>query len=130
MKRDPYISKLIRESGTEQAPEGFTAGVMDKIEAIPVKKPYKPLIGLGGRFVIILFIVAVVILSLIYSDQGGELFGLAKRLSSIEHQLPHLNINLEFLKQLKISTGVVSGLLAMFFLVLSDAWLNHRRRLS
>ena len=33
MKRDPHISKLIRESGVISAPGNFTASVMDKIEA-------------------------------------------------------------------------------------------------
>jgi hypothetical protein len=113
-----------------QAPDSFTAKVMDKIEAIPVKKPYKPLIGRGGRILIILFIIAVVVLSVFYSDPNGELFGSAIRMPAIDRQLPQLNINLEFLKQVNISTGIVSALVAMFILVLSDAGLNRRRRLS
>jgi len=130
MKRDPHISKLIKESGTVQAPGSFTAAVMDKIEAIPVKKPYKPLIGRGGRILIILFIAAVVVLSIIYADPNGELFGSNIRMPTMDRQLPQLNINLEFLKQVDISTGVVSALVAMFILVLSDAGLNRRRRLT
>ena len=31
MERDPNISRLIREGGIEQAPQGFTAEVMDLI---------------------------------------------------------------------------------------------------
>jgi len=130
MKRDPHISKLIRESGKVQAPDSFTAAVMDKIEAIPVKKPYKPLIGRGGRIMIILFIVTVVVLSIIYTDPNGELFGSSIRMPAIDRELPQLNINLEFLKQVNISTGIVSALVAMFVLVLTDAGLNRRRRLS
>ena len=130
MKRDPHISKLIRESGLAQAPDSFTAAVMDKIEAIPLGKSYKPLIGKGGRIMIILFIIAVVVLSFIYSDPGGELFGSTVRLPRPEWQLPQFNLNLEFLKQVNISTGIVSALVAMFILVLSDAGLNRRRRLS
>jgi hypothetical protein len=130
MKRDPHISKLIKESGTVQAPGSFTADVMDKIEAIPVKKPYKPLIGRGGRILILLFIGAVVVLSILYSDPGGELFGTSIRMPTVERQLPQLNINLAFLKQMNISTGLVSALVAMFILVLSDAGLNRRRRLT
>jgi hypothetical protein len=129
MKRDPHISKLIRESGLVQAPDSFTAAVMDKIESMPVRKPYKPLIGRGGRIMIILFLIGVVVLSIFYSDPGGELFGSAVKLPSIDRQLPQLNINLDFLKQIKISTGVVSALVAMFILILSDAGLNRRRRL-
>ena len=130
MKRDRHISKLIRESGLAQAPDSFTAAVMDKIEAIPLSKSYKPLIGRGGRIMIIFFIIAVVVLSIIYSDPGGELFGTAVRLPRPEWQLPQINFNLEFLKQVKVSTGVVSALVAVFVLVLSDAGLNRRRRLT
>ena len=130
MKRDPHISKLIRESGLAKAPDSFTAKVMDKIEAIPVSKPYKPLIGRGGRIMIILFLVAVVVLSIIYTDPGGGLLGSTVSLPRPEWQLPQFNLNLEFLKQVNVSTGVVSALVAMFVLVLSDAGLNRRRRFS
>ena len=130
MKRDPHISKLIRESGLAQAPDSFTAAVMDKIEAIPVSKPIKPLIGRGGRIIVILFLIAVVVLSIIYTEPGGELFGTAISLPRPEWQLPQVNFNLEFLKQVKVSTGVVSALVAVFVLVLSDAGLNRRRRLT
>ncbi len=130
MKRDPHILKLIRESGLAQAPDSFTAAVMDKIEAIPLSKPYKPLIGRVGRFLIILFLIAVVVISVIYTDPGGELFGSTIQLPTADRQLPQLNLNLEFLKQVNISTGVVAALVAMFILVLSDAGLNRRRRLT
>jgi hypothetical protein len=130
MKRDPHISKLIRESGLEQAPDSFTEEVMNKIESIPVRKPYKPLIGRGGRIFIILFLAAVVSLSVIYTEPNGELFGSAIRLPSVNWQLPQLNFNLEFLKQVKLSNGVISALLALFILVLSDAGLSRRRKLT
>ncbi|TFH27782.1 MAG: hypothetical protein E4H10_02655 [Bacteroidia bacterium] len=130
MKRDPHISKLIRESGLTQAPDSFTAVVMDKIEAIPLSKPFKPLIGRGGRIMIILFLSAVVVISVIYTDPGGELFGSTLKLPTLDRQLPQLNLNLEFLKQVNISTGVVAALVAMFILVLSDAGLNRRRKLT
>ncbi len=130
MKRDPHISKLIRESGKVQAPDSFTARVMDKIESIPVRKSYKPLIGRGGRIMIILFLIAVVVLSIIYTDPGGELFGSTIQLPTVDRQLPQLNINMEFLKQINISTGLVAALVALFILVLSDAGLNRRRRLT
>ena len=130
MKRDPHISKLIRESGLVQAPDNFTDEVMSKIESIPVRKPYKPLIGRWGRIFIILFLVAVVMLSVIYTDPNGELFGSAIRVPTVDWQLPQFNFNLEFLKQINISTGVVSALLALFILVLSDAGLNRRRKLT
>jgi len=113
-----------------QAPDSFTEEVMNKIESIPVRKPYKPLIGRGGRIFIILFLAAVVLLSIIYTDPNGELFGSAIRLPAVDWQLPQFKLNLEFLKQVNISTGVVSALLALFILVLSDAGLNRRRKLT
>lgn len=130
MKRDPHISKLIRESGVISAPENFTASVMDKIEAIPEKKSYKPLIGRGGRIIIILFIIAIVVVALLYSNPTGELFGSTIQLPQVEPKLPQLHFNLDFLKQINISTGVVSALVALFVLILSDAGLNRRRRLT
>lgn len=127
MKRDSHISKLIKESGVVQAPGNFTKAVMDKIESLPVAKSYKPLIGRGGRIMIILFLVAVVVVSIVYTDPGGELFGSSGRLPRVEWQLPQMNFNLEFLNQVKISTGVVAALVALFILVLSDAGLSRRK---
>ena len=56
MERDPQITKLIREGGVVPAPEGFTGRVMNLIATEPEKKAYKPLIGWGGRILIILFV--------------------------------------------------------------------------
>lgn len=130
MKRDPYISKLIRESGVVPAPDNFTASVMDKIEAIPEKKSYKPLIGRGGQIIIILFIIAVIVFALLYSSPAGELFGSTIQLPQVEHKWPQFHFNLDFLKQINVSTGVVSVLVALFVLIVSDAGLNRRRRLT
>jgi len=127
MKRDPHISKLIRESGVIPTPENFTASVMDKIEAVPAKKAYKPLIGRGGRIIFILLVIAVIALAVLYTDPSGELFGSRVTLPTVERQMPQLNFNLEFLQQINISTGIVSALVALFVLVLSDAGLNRRR---
>jgi hypothetical protein len=127
MKRDPHISKLIRESGVINAPDSFTASVMDKIEAVPAKKSYKPLIGRGGRILIILFLAAVVVLAALFTDPGGELFGTSIRIPSLELNWPQVQFNLDFLKELNISTGLVSALVAMFVLILSDAGMNRRR---
>ena len=127
MKRDPHISKLIRESGLIPAPENFTASVMDKIEAVPVRKSYKPLIGRGGRILIILFLIAVIVMALFYTDPGGELFGSSIKIPRWEPNLPQVQFNLEFLKKINISTGIVSALVAMFVLVLSDAGISRRR---
>jgi len=127
MKRDPRISKLIRESGLIPAPENFTASVMDKIEAVPIRKSYKPLIGRGGRILIILFLIAVIVMALFYTDPGGELFGSSIKIPRWEPNLPQVQFNLEFLKKINISTGIVSALVAMFVLVLSDAGISRRR---
>jgi hypothetical protein len=127
MKRDPHISKLIRESGVQAAPENFTASVMDMIEAVPAKKAYKPLIGRGSRIIFILLVIAVIVLAVLYTDPSGELFGSRFTLPRVERQMPQLNFNLDFLQQINISTGIVSALVALFVLVLSDAGLNRRR---
>jgi hypothetical protein len=127
MKRDPHISKLIRESGVQAAPENFTASVMDMIEAVPAKKAYKPLIGRGSRIIFILLVIAVIVLAVLYTDPSGELFGSRVTLPRVEWQMPQLNFNLDFLQQINISTGIVSALVALFVLVLSDAGLNRRR---
>ncbi len=129
MKRDPHISKLIRESGVQAAPENFTASVMDKIEAVPAKKSYKPLIGRSGRIIFILLVIGIIVLAVLYTDPSGELFGSRVTLPTVERQMPQLNFNLDFLQQINISTGIVSALVALFVLVLSDAGLNRRRRI-
>jgi hypothetical protein len=127
MKRDPNISKLIRESGVLPAPANFTDRVMDKIEAVPVKKIYKPLIGRGGLVLFILFIVGVVVLSIFYTDPGKPLLDFSGKVSELNWQLPRLNLNLEFLHQMKFSNVLVSAVAAIFILVLADAGLNRRR---
>ena len=127
MKRDPHISKLIRESGVISAPGNFTASVMDKIEAVPAKKSYKPLIGRGGRIMIIFIIIAVIMIAVLYTDPAGELFGSTVRLPRVERQWPQISFNLKFLKQINFSTGMVSVLVALFILVLSDAGINRHR---
>ena len=127
MKRDPHISKLIKEAGVISAPENFTTSVMDKIVAVPAKKSYKPLIGRGGRIIIILFVVAVIVMAVLYTDQGGEIFGSSIKLPQLEPNWPQVKFNLDFLKQINISTGFVSALVAIFVLLLSDAGLNRRR---
>ena len=127
MKRDSHISKLIRESGVVSAPENFTSSVMDMIEAIPTKKSYKPLIGRGGRIIIILFLIAVVVVAVMYTDPSGELFGSTIKLPQVERQAPQLNFSLDFLQKINLSTGIVAALVALFVLILSDAGLNRRR---
>jgi hypothetical protein len=127
MERDPHISKLIREAGVVPAPEGLTGRVMNLIAKEPVKKAYKPLIGRGGRIMIILFLTAIVVLSFLYSEPGGRILEPAGWFSNLEWQLPQFNLNLSFLSEINIPTGLVSLLMAIFILVLSDAGLNRRK---
>lgn len=127
MKRDSHISKLIRESGVDQAPAGFTDGVMNLIEAVPAKKAYKPLIGRGGRIFIILSLVLIIVLTMIYSESTGMLFGPGGKLSQLEWQLPQLTFKLEFLTNINFSTSLVAAVLSIFILVLFDTVLSKRR---
>ena len=127
MKRDPHISKLIRESGVDQAPAGFTAGVMNLIEAVPAKNVYKPLIGRVGQGFIILCLVLVIVLTMIYGESSGVLFGTGGKLSQLEWQLPQFTLNLEFLKNINLSTSLVSAVVSIFILVLFDTVLSKRR---
>jgi hypothetical protein len=41
--------------------------------------------------------------------------------------LPQIKMNFDFLSEISISTGLVSVLVALFILVLSDAGLSRRR---
>jgi hypothetical protein len=127
MKRDPQISKLMRESGLESAPDDFTSHVMDKLQAVPSKKPLKPLIGRGGRILIILTIAALVVVAMLFTDPAGKLFGNSISIPRMESRWSQLHFNLDFLKQIHISTGLAAALVAMFLLVLSDVGLNRRR---
>jgi hypothetical protein len=127
MEKDANLSKLFRESGIVRAPEGFTKGVMDRIEAEPLKKPYKPLIGRTGRILLILFIAGIVVISLLYSNSGGTLPESAGRISSLNWQWPALNFNFDFIADLKISPWLLSTIVAIFLLVLSDAGLNRKK---
>lgn len=127
MERDPHISKLIRESGVLTAPANFTARVMEKIEAVPVRKTYKPLIGKGGLVLFLLFVVGVVVISIIYTEPGAPLFDFSGKVSELKWELPSLHLNLDFLRQKSFSTATVSAVVAIFILVLTDALLTRRR---
>jgi len=127
MKRDPQISKLMRESGLESAPGDFTSRVMDKLQAVPSKKLYKPLIGRGGRILIILTIAALVVVAMLFTDPAGKLFGNNISIPQVEFRWTQLHFNLDFLKQIHLSTGVAAALVAMFLLVLSDVGLSRRK---
>jgi hypothetical protein len=126
MEKDKHISKLFRESGVVHAPEGFTKSVMDRIEAEPVRKAYKPLIGKSGRILVVLFIVAIVVVSLLYSTPAGSAGGPVERFFSQEWQLPSLNLKLDFFENLQLQPWLIATIVALFLLVLSDAGLRRR----
>ncbi len=129
MERDPKFSKLFRESGLNLAPGNFTEQVMDKIRIEPVRSKYKPLIGRGGKILVILFIIGISLISIFYSEPGGGVFENVRGLSNIEWQLPQINFNFDFLSESHLSTWLLSTIVAIFILVLSDAGLKRRRRL-
>ena len=127
MERDPKISKLVKESGIVRAPENLTSRVMDLIGQEAEKRTYKPLIGKWGRIGIILFIVGCLAVSFMWTEPGQGLFESTGRLSGLEFQLPQIRLNLDFLSQINLSTGLVSALVALFILVLSDAGIRRRK---
>ena len=126
MEKDKQISKLFRESGVVHAPEGFTKSVMDRIEAEPVRKAYKPLIGRAGRILVVLFIVAIVVISLLYSTSAESAGGPVESFLSQEWQLPSLNLRLDFIENLQLQPWLISTIIALLLLVLSDAGLRRR----
>ena len=129
MERDQKISKLFRESGLAHTTGNFTDQVMDQIRIVPEKKAYKPLIGRNGQILIVLFIIGIVLLSVFYSEPGGGIFENIRGLSNVEWKLPQINFSWGFLTEINFSTWLVSTIVALFLLVLSDAGLKRRRRL-
>jgi hypothetical protein len=127
MEKDKHISKLFRESGVVHAPDGFTKSVMDRIEAEPVRKTYRPLIGRAGRILVVLVIVAVVVISLLYTTPAESAGGPGERFLSQEWQWPSLNLNLDFLENLQVQPWLISTVVAMLVLVLSDAGIRRRK---
>jgi len=127
MERDLRISKLMRESGITPAPGNFTDQVMKKINLEHERRAYKPIIGRTGRILIILFILAIVAVSIIYSEPGGRIIDSTGVLPDIEWKVPEFNFNLNFLKEIQIPTGILSAILALLILVLSDAGLQRKR---
>ena len=129
MERDFRLARLIRESGVIPVPDGFTDKVMDLVTAEPGKQAYKPLIGKGGRIIIILFMIAIVAISIIYAEPGERILKPVSGILNTGWQLPKISLDLGFLKEMNISTGIVAGLVALFILVLSDAGLSKRKYL-
>jgi len=128
MEKDKHISKLFRESGVVHAPEGFTKNVMDRIEAEPERKTYKPLIGKTGRILGILLITVIATLSVFYSSMADPANGSTDGFLNREWQLPSIDFisKLDFLGNFHFQPWIISTIVALFLLVLSDAGLRRR----
>ena len=127
MERDPQLSKFIKEGGVEPAPDQFTGRVMDMIVATPEKNNYKPLIGWTGRILIILFVVSIVLISVIFNDPGtgsGTVSGIMDRIGFLQRDV---EVSYNLFSNINFSTGLISAVVAIFVLVLSDAGFNRRR---
>jgi hypothetical protein len=127
MERDPKISKLIREGGLELAPKDFTSQVMNRIASVPERKLYKPLIGKGGRIIIILLGITLVILTAFLAEPGSRFIQTEGLLPHFSWKIPEFTLNLEFFSNINFSGGIAAALIALFILVLGDAGLNKRR---
>jgi len=127
MEKDDKILKLFRESGIVHAPEGFTRSVMEKIGTEPVRNTYKPIIGRTGRIFLILFIAGIVGFSLYYSLSGESTLDPAGGILNLDWQWPSFNLNLDFLENLLVQPWILSTIVALFLLVLSDAGLRRRK---
>ena len=127
MERDPNISRLIREGGIEQAPQGFTTKVMELIASVPEKKAYKPLIGRGGQIFIVLLGILIVVLTVLYAEPGAKFLQAGSVFPNLEWTMPEFNLNMQFFSKINFSGGIAAALVAIFILVLSDAGLQKRK---
>lgn len=127
MERDPQLTKMIKESGVQRAPEGFTGRVMDQIGKIPGQVRYRPLIGKAGRVLILLFVVGIIALSVAYSEPGGQILSSAGSIRDMEWPWADWSVDLQFLSEINISTWLLATVVALFILVLSDAGLSRKR---
>jgi len=122
------MKKYIRESGIVPAPEGFTKDVMDQIHAEPVRKRFRPLIGKTGRVLILLSVIAIILVSVFYPGPGTQASGFRWPEFALDLQFPeNLSFNLQFLRDMDLTTGLIAALAAIFILVLSDAGLSRKR---
>lgn len=126
MEKDRHISKLIRESGMASAPEDFTRKVMDRIGAEPVRKPYQPLIGRTGGILILILIAGIAVTALAISAEGAPGAGLLETWKPSGLQWPEMKLNLSFLENLNVSPWLLSTVVAVFLLILSDVGLHRK----
>lgn len=118
MEKDRKLEKIMKEHGISSAPVGFTGNVMKLIGAAEVKKSYKPLISpvvwiLLGIFFILLLVMAF---SGLFDNAGETLF-----------HLPEISFELPKIPPL-FTAGIAAGIIAIFFLALTDFSISSRRR--
>ncbi len=120
------MSKLIREGGILAAPDQLSGRVMDLVTSEPEKIVLKPLVGRGGKIVIILLVTAVIALSFVFTEPGsrGET---ASWISNLGLTIPEVHLNYKVFQDINISTGIVSAVVALFILVLFDAGFRRKR---
>lgn len=130
MERDPHISRMMKEGGVQEAPEGFTASVMANLPGKAVKPAYKPLISRKGLILIALLVLGIVALTIVMGTadpaSGSKATGL---LEGYSFSLPEWKLQLDFMSRINPSAGVAAALVALFILVLSDARFSRRGRL-
>lgn len=122
MEKDKTLEQLIKENGLISAPLNFTGKVMSKLESESQRSPYKPLLGRGIKLSILITLVSVIVISIIFRDTNSFL-------AEKGFELPALNFSLQNFPELNITTGMLTALLAVFILVISDALVTNKRRM-
>lgn len=114
----------MKEGGLVQAPGEFTRNVLEQVGEIPDKRAYKPLIGWRGRILIILFVVSIVAISMIFTEPGsGMVSGFIDNLGFLQRDVES---GYHFFRDIKFPTGLLSAMVAIFVLVVSDTGFRRR----
>ncbi len=117
MEKDKRLGEIMKENGPLRAPDGFTEKVLNKIDSIPVRSGYKPILNQRvGITIAAVFIILLIIIGLGIDDSAREpLF-----------RLPEFNIKLPEIAPV-LTTGFIAGVIATFLLLLSDFGLRSRK---
>ena len=133
MEQHKGLKKLIKDHGVEPVAKDFASKVMDRILNEPVKKEYKPIMGKGVGFSILVVFLVIITVSIIY----GEPSGLATdrtiqwpQWNLDEWKLAQWKLSIKSLPNLNVTGGMLSALLAVFILVVTDALIIRRKRIS
>ena len=133
MEQDKGLKKLIKDHGIEPVTEDFTSRVMDRILAEPVKKAYKPIIGKGAGIFILVFFLVIISVSLIYGEPSGIASEGTIHLPEVnlpDWKLPQWKLPVNSLPEFNITGGALAALIAVFTLVVFDALITRRKRIS